>query len=144
MKLHFLFSFIILALVSKAQSPIIESPEKADIGFKQLIAAENLHYKQSKSVLATNANVGNNYDLKYHRLEFFVDPAVRYINGIVTTYFTVVENTQQVSFELMNDLTVDSVIRNTQALTFSHIDNVVIITMPAALTAGQLDSITVY
>ncbi len=145
MKLHFLLSFILLAMLGKAQHPASVSPQQAEIEFKQLIFSESEYHKQSKTTLATAANVGNNYDLKYHRLEFFADPAVRFITGIITTYFTALENnTQQITFELMNDLTVDSVKHITQNLTFSHINNVVSIDLTASLNASQLDSVTVY
>lgn len=145
MKLRLILSFLLLAVIANAQRPYFSSPQQADTEFKQLILSESAHHKQSKSTQATAANIGNNYDLKYHRLEFFADPAIRFITGIITTYFTAVaNNTQQITFELMNDLTVDSVKRNAVGLPFSHINNVVSIDLPIALSIGQLDSVTVF
>ena len=41
-----------------------------------------------------NLNTGN-YDLKYHRLEFEVDPNVAFVSGEVTSYFEAKENLSQ-------------------------------------------------
>src|ERR1043165_990688 len=61
----------------------------------------------SKSLLSA---VINNYNLKYHRCEWQVDPAVRYIKGKITSYFKpTVTGFNMMEFDLTDTLTVDSV-----------------------------------
>ena len=94
--------------------------------------------------LRSAAETGN-YDLKYHRLEWMVDPAVRYIEGVVTSYFVPKEaNFQQMHFELSDSLTVSEVRYREQAVSFARMgDDLLRIELPAVLPAGQLDSISV-
>lgn len=85
------------------------------------------------------------YDLKYHRLEWTIDPAQLYISGSVTSYFTAkTAGFQEINFDLVNELTVSQVLRQGQPLTFiQHDDERLQIFLPAALSVGQLDSVTI-
>jgi aminopeptidase N len=87
----------------------------------------------------------DNYDLKYHRLEWTIDPAVLYISGAVTSYFEAkTAGFQEINFDLVKELTVSEVLHQGQPLTFIHHDDDRLqIFLPAALSAGQLDSVTV-
>src|SRR5215470_14003008 len=58
---------------------------------------------------ATAALSSNNFDVKYYRCEWEVDPAVRYIKGKVTVYFIVTSSTNFITLDLMSPLTADSV-----------------------------------
>lgn len=88
---------------------------------------------------------GQEYDLKYHRFNWKVDPAKDSIRGSVTSYFTAVQNNLSfVDFSLIPELIVDSVIyHGTHAMSI-HVDDRVSITMPVPLPTGTLDSVTVY
>jgi aminopeptidase N len=91
------------------------------------------------------STAGSNIDLKYHRFNWQVDPAVYAIGGAVTSYFTAKQSgVSNISFDLAQTLAVDSVIRNGQHLSFSHPGEEVFITLPTALASGQLDSVTVW
>lgn len=146
MKFSLVLSFVLIAATVCAQQPVIDPPNANSTEFKELIQAESMRYnKKIKSAQALNANIGNNYDLKYHRLEFSVDPAVRYITGKVTSYFTATTTpTQDITFEIVNDLTVDSVKRGSQTLAFNHTNAVLTINLPNVITQGGLDSVSVY
>ncbi len=87
----------------------------------------------------------DNYDLKYHRLEWTIDPAVLYISGAVTSYFEAkTVGFQEVNFDLVKELTVSEVLHQGQPLSFIHHDDDRLqIFLPVALSAGQLDSVTV-
>ena len=62
-----------------------------------------------------------NYNIKYHRLELQANPAVRYIQGNVTTIFsTSSNNLNYISFDLDNSLIVDSVLFNNFKLNFNQ------------------------
>lgn len=89
--------------------------------------------------------VGSNYDLRYHRLEWTVDPALCYIKGAVTSYFvTVMPSVNTVNFELISGLTVDSVLYHGNHATFTHSAGVVSISLGSNLPLGQLDSVQVF
>jgi hypothetical protein len=88
---------------------------------------------ETKSALAMingtrNPNTGN-YDVKYHRLEFEVDPNVSFISGDVTTYFEAKETLNEITFELTDNMNVSQVIQRGNSLTFAqnNDDEVVII-----------------
>jgi len=87
----------------------------------------------------------DNYDLKYHRLEWTVDPAVVHITGAVTSYFEAkTSGFQEVNFDLVKELTVSEVLHQGLPLAFIHHDDDRLqIFLPTALSAGQLDSVTV-
>ncbi len=89
--------------------------------------------------------VGTNYDLRYHRLEWTVDPAVCYIQGSVTSYFvTTVAGVNTLAFELSASLTVDSVKFHGNHISFTHPADVVNINLGSSLPVGQLDSVQVF
>lgn len=87
----------------------------------------------------------NNYDLKYHRLEWFLDPNVNYIDGSVTSYFEpTTEGFQQINFNLATALTVTEVLYHGQAITFNHTDEALLeISLPQTIPSGQLDSVKI-
>lgn len=87
----------------------------------------------------------NNYDLKYHRMEWFLDPNVNYIDGSVTSYFeSTTEGFQQINFDLSAALTVTEVLYHGQNMTFNHsAEHILEINLPQIIPNGELDSITV-
>ena len=86
-----------------------------------------------------------NYDLKYHRLEWAVDPAVNYISGTVTSYFEpTIGGFTQINFDLMSNMTVNAVLYRGQELIYELTeDDNLSIEMPGVLAEGVLDSISV-
>ncbi len=87
----------------------------------------------------------NNYDIIYHRILWKIDPAVKYIQGEVTSHFKALENDMAfIYFDLINALSVDSVKHNNTLLTVNHTNNLVKITLPNVLNEGDIDSVTVY
>jgi aminopeptidase N len=90
-----------------------------------------------------NLNTGN-YDLKYHRLEFTIDPSVAFIEGDITSHFVAKENLSQVTFELSNNMTVSQVLQRGNGLSFiQNTDDEIVITLPETLNQGVLDSLTI-
>lgn len=90
-----------------------------------------------------NLNTGN-YDLKYHRLEFEVDPNVAFISGDITSYFEAKENLSQITFEIDEVLTVSQVLQRGNSLTFTqNANDEVVITLSQTQNAGVLDSLTI-
>ncbi len=102
------------------------------------------HHKQGAYARSSNAQ-SSNYNVHYYRLELNTDPAVRYISGSVTTYFSVIlDNVNTIEFDVSDSLTVSQVLyHNNQTLSFLQSDNVLSINLPNALNQQQLDSVTV-
>ncbi|WP_298898574.1 M1 family aminopeptidase [uncultured Psychroserpens sp.] len=90
----------------------------------------------------SNLNTGN-YDLKYHRLELDIDPAVSFITGDITSYFTAKSNMTTITFDLSSNMTVNQVLQRGNLLSYSHLGDELIITLPSTLSTGTLDSLTV-
>lgn len=90
-----------------------------------------------------NLNTGN-YDVKYQRLEFTVDPNVAFISGDITSYFEAKENMDEITFELSDNMVVSQILQRGNALNFvQNSDDEVVITFPIPQNIGVLDSLTI-
>jgi aminopeptidase N len=108
-------------------------------------AGQTYHHGMGKMRSADSIGLAptDNYDIVYHRIAVKVDPAVRYIQGSVTSYFKPVTSLTQMSFDLMDSLSVDSIYYGgTRLLTFTHRDNAITISFPN--TISSFDSVAVY
>src|SRR5688572_29252709 len=115
----FLISFLLISnVLGQIPSPICKSVE--EIALMERMG----HDRLSSSTLYNATAASANFDVKYYRLEWEVDPAVNYIKGKVTAYFTMLSTATTVSFDLMNGLVVDSVKRRGVLLTKQHLNNV--------------------
>ncbi len=88
----------------------------------------------------------DNYDLKYHRLAWYLDPAQHYIQGSVTSYFVPTESEVRTLFmQLSDSLRVDSVLYRGRRLPFVHSSGDWLgLYFPEVLRQGSLDSVTVF
>jgi len=87
----------------------------------------------------------NNYDLKYHRFFWFINPAQRYISGSVTSYFVATSGIMNsLQFQLTDSLSADSALFNGNITKVDHTDNVITIPLNPAVSFGKLDSVTVF
>jgi aminopeptidase N len=95
---------------------------------------------------SASSSVVNNYDLKYHRCVWEIDPAVKYIKGAVTSYFKPTVNSfNKIQFDLSAVLTVDSVVYHTVVI--GHVQlpgDLLEITFPSSIAMNTLDSLVVY
>jgi aminopeptidase N len=85
-----------------------------------------------------------NFDVKYYRCEWGVDPAIRYITGKVTIYFTITNPTSNIVLDLLSPLVVDSVKQRNTLLTKIQSPNTVSIDFPTTLNVGALDSVSIF
>ena len=137
--LAFIFVLSSFSLKTTAQTPAFDLQKSLD----NIINTEREHHRALEAFEASGA--GANFDIKYHRFEWRVNPAVRYISGSVTTYFRAVETMNQMTFDLDNALRVDSVKQRGNRLIFSQLaDKTMQITLPQNLASGNLDSVTVF
>ncbi|NRD22046.1 T9SS type A sorting domain-containing protein [Winogradskyella litoriviva] len=90
-----------------------------------------------------NANTAN-YDVKYHRLDLNVNPAVSQISGEITTYFEANEAMTEITFDLADNMTVTQVLQRGASLSFvQNTDDELVITLPTTQAQGILDSLSV-
>ena len=98
----YFFLFIVLSIASHAQEGLDEIIEA------EMKSAKHAFNLQEKSL---TSEFTNNYDLKYHRLSWTIDPSELFIEGSVTSYFIPVgEDLSEIYFDLASGFTIDSVI----------------------------------
>ncbi len=86
------------------------------------------------SMIAPALHAQSGMDIKYHRLEIALDPAVRYVSGSVSTWFVPTPgNRNVISFDLSDSLKVLEVKYHGQALTsYQHQSNKLTVQLPGA------------
>ena len=135
----FLFTWLtLLAAIHPARAQDFPGKYKLDkiIHAEKQSAAKRLH---------RTATFPNNYDLKYHRFEWTVDPAVYYISGSVTSCFVpAVNGFVSMFFDLADGMLVDSVLYHGTTLTYLHQNNLLEIQFGSTLTQNVMDSVTVF
>lgn len=127
----FLSSLIYLNFLY-AQSPdltLISNAEKAYFAKNQ---------KQSSAILP------NNYDLKYCRFNWEINPAIKFIQGHVYYLFFHNDSLSSFKLELSDSLIADSVLMNGVLLNFNHTGGILTVNFSPYLLANQYDSITIY
>lgn len=114
--------------------------------FDQLVNMERKTHQYIEQRIVSTSSLSNNYDIKYHRFDWQINPAVNLIQGSVTTYFVpVVSGFNEVDFDLSIALTVDSVRYHGLAASFVQTTGDVLqITLPSSIPVNILDSIKVY
>ncbi|MCF2492723.1 M1 family aminopeptidase [Dyadobacter chenhuakuii] len=88
-------------------------------------------------------SASQNFDVKYYRCEWEVDPAVRYIKGVVTTHFVMTSSGNSITLDLANEHIISSVTRNNVALSFTHMNGAVTVSFPVPIAGGVKDSISI-
>jgi len=135
MNRYLLIIFTLLALFSNAQDLSSEL---------QKFALQESHHKSQLFSFKENSS-NSETDLVYQRMEWQIDPAVRYISGEVTSYFRWKSaDADTLYFDLHQDLQVDSVFWNNERTGFTHSNNQIKIPVTTALDSDQTDSVSVF
>ncbi len=87
---------------------------------------------------------GSDFDIKYFRCNWQIDPTQLYISGSVMTLFEPKSTLSQIQFDLVSALTVDSVIYHSANTTFSHTNDILTVMLPATISNGIHDSVEVF
>lgn len=135
------FSAILLTLITLQT----QAQQGVDAKAKTIAITErNSHLKQFNHRLQSNAS--GNYTVQYYRCEWQVDPAVRYITGKVTLYFTVTAATSQLVLDLSDRLITDSVqLHNKPVISFTQSSDATLsIMLPRQYAANEQDSLSIY
>lgn len=102
-------------------------------------------YPHSKVSSGSTIEALQDYDLKYYHLDLEADNTSTFITG--STEIGAVSNVASLgSFvvELINDLTVDSVLTGSTLLSFSHSNDIVIVNMGSAVPAGEFFRVKIF
>ncbi|MEO7174626.1 MAG: M1 family aminopeptidase, partial [Saprospiraceae bacterium] len=85
----------------------------------------------------------SNYDVISYRMNWSIDPAVRFISGTVDVFFKRTDNSLQMELDLSDSLHVDEVSVQSQMLLFEHSDNTLRIHLNGNSAPGILDSVKI-
>ncbi len=86
----------------------------------------------------------SNYDSRYYRFELEVNPAVKYLEGNVTTYFMALSDMDNMYFDFRDNMTVDSVKYHGSVISHLFTSGTELeISFPVTLSSGVLDSVTI-
>jgi aminopeptidase N len=133
MKKTFLFGFLLFTSFVFSQDTLVL--------FEKMRASEANSASKLMSV-KTNPNTAN-YDITYHKLEFTINPAVYFISGKITTTYTALSDMSNLTFDLSNTLTVSSVKRGIDNLTFIQSATELQITLPATQPTGTSETVEI-
>ena len=137
--MRIIFVFLLLSCIKAfGQAPIADCKGIQDIALMERLSHERLNGNQRLSFASTN------FDVKYYRCEWEVDPATRYITGKVTVYYTIVSSANSISFDLVNELNVDSVRQRNILLGNQHSSDVLQVNFLSTISAGTFDSISIF
>ena len=90
-----------------------------------------------------NPNTAN-YDVTYQKLEFTINPAIKFISGKITTTFTALTNINSITFDFANELTTSLVKKGATNLNYTeNSNNELVITLPSTQLAGTTATIEV-
>ena len=129
MKYYFVLIFLVFTSLGYAQS--FDEDQSGIIEAETKSASSRIYFR-------ANANTGN-YDVKYHKLEFTINPSVASISGIVTTHFEAKEVMSQIIFDLTDNMIVSQVIQNSNSLSFTQNTNdELVITLFQTLNQGEI------
>lgn len=90
-------------------------------------------------------SANDDFDLKYYRYDWYIDPAIYNISGTVTPYFKIsAPSVKILNFDFSNQLTIDSIVWHGLKLKFTQSSAYKLeIELPSALTSGTLDSVSI-
>lgn len=98
----------------------------------------------AKSAIFTESDHYADFDIIYQRMEWKIDPAVKYISGSVTSYFVAKTGApDSIYFDLEQSISVRSVKSHNLDLEYKHESDRIAIKLKAQLTVNSLDSLTV-
>ncbi len=130
----------VLLLIALAGASFAQRAFDAD--FVRVIAESEAH-RTAPARVKSNQGPSRGYDLRYHRLELSIDPAVRAVSGTVTHVFTALVPLQSIVMDLSDDLLVSAVTHNGLPLSFVHSGDLLEATLPFTLPASATDSISI-
>lgn len=109
---------------------------------KKIAQVEKSFFTETREY--SRAVLPNNYDLKYCRTHWSIDPAVKFISGNIFYLYYHNDSLNEFQLELSDSLVVDSILMQGALLNYTHNSNILTINFNSYLASDQLDSLTVY
>jgi len=135
--IHLVSILYCISLAASAQ-------QRPDMGQFEEIAAMEMKANLGR-LYHPSGNLITDYDIRYHRCAWKVNPALRYIVGEVTTYFTpVASGFDTLRLNLSDSLEVDSVCYHSVSIPFNHAAEMLTIPLLSTIGISVLDSISVF
>ena len=136
------FHILFFSLYSILNSQFSFAQQKFSLD-KTIIENEKKSFLSKKNFQSCSAS--SNYDVKYYRCNWNIDPAVYFISGSVTMNFKVFSSLDSLQMDLALALTADSVYYHGAKISSSQkTGDVLQIIFPATISTGVLDSLTVF
>jgi len=133
--LFLIIGLFVFVLLSKAQNPTV---------LVDKIAMTESKYFQNKVAFIESKSAAN-VDFIYQRMEWEINPAVRFIKGKVSTYFrSKTTNLSEVEFDLSLVLEVDSIVQHNKKINFERNLNKVQVVLDTPLGENNVDSLSIY
>lgn len=94
---------------------------------------------------ASGSNASPDFNVQHYRLEWEVDPAIRYLKGRITASFTITATTNNIRFDLSDSLRVDSVTYLGSRITHTRPgNNLLQVNFPASLNSGTREAVSIH
>ena len=131
-------SLLVIGSKAFAQHEIPLCKTTEDIAFNERSSFQ-------RTILVARSSASSNFQVSYYRCIWDIDPAVRVVKGNITSHFTTNTTTNTISYDLSDQLTVDSVYYHGSKTSFSRPGTDLLqINFPVSINAGQKDSVTVF
>src|SRR5690554_142044 len=102
-------------------------------------------YKRAYEKSLKSKQSPRKFDVSYYRLVLKVNPEIKYISGVVTSYFTTEDSVDILFFDMSDQLQVDSVVyRGNNIGSHRQQNNEVEITLPITLGKNVVDSVSIH
>ena len=138
---------IIMFLFFHGFSPL-KAQVNSNFSVNQLVEQEKNRYSsmtRNNTIGIEQSMASNNFNVHHYRCEWTVDPAIRYIQGKVTCDFIATASTSAISFDLFDNLLVDSIIYHNSVISFSRPgNNLLTINFPSSISSGAKDSVSIF
>ena len=137
----FILSFLLCLLSVSAQDRPGNVFDPGNISSREQKAFKDRLFTNSRQVSVASTN----FDVKFYRCQWSVDPATRYIRGSITSFFTLTAPANTLVFDLHPSLRVDSILFRGSKLSYQHTgDQALTIALGQSLAIGQQDSMSIF
>ncbi len=143
MRVFLLFLNVLICNVLYAQKDAHMLDDTTAFSNERIADMEQQRYQKLFAARSTSTLASTNFDVKYYRGEWEVDPAQNYIKGKLTAYYVLTAPATSISFDLSSAMVVSSVLQRTTTLTHAQSGDLLNITFPSSIAAGTLDSLTI-
>jgi len=115
----------------------------AQTSFSSLIENEKKYFLSARN--ASTCAVSDNYDVKYYRCCWNINPAINAVSGNITTYFKPQSIIDSLQMDASITLSIDSVLYHNFKIVFAQqTGDILQIHFPTSINVNILDSITVF